>query len=156
MLMLSENKSEPQFAGPRAICFQARDTSHAININVRNPTKKVLNHSTGGEPCELKLSLGQCQAFPNSPTFTDTILSQSQATYVNWNWLSLYPISVAERELAQNSRSPHHLLTKLMPKICAEMWDLTSFTTTTFSSSSCPAEFQKDHINGKLRVQGLH
>ena len=76
MLMLSENKSEPQCAGPRAICFQARDTSHSININVRNPAKKVLNHSTEGEACELRLTLGQCHAFPNSPTFTVTILSQ--------------------------------------------------------------------------------
>ena len=65
-----------QCAGPRAICFQARDTSHSININVRNPAKKVLNHSNGGEACELRLTLGQCHAFPNSPTFTVAILSQ--------------------------------------------------------------------------------
>ena len=46
------------------LCFQARDTSHSINIDVRNSAKKFLIHSNEGEACKSRLSLGQCQTIP--------------------------------------------------------------------------------------------
>ena len=51
--------SYTQCAGPRAICFQARNTSHFIDLNVRNSAQKVLYHSTEGGTYNLVILLGQ-------------------------------------------------------------------------------------------------
>ena len=53
-------------ARPSTNCFQARDTSHSINVNTR--AKKVSNHSTGGEVSKSRISLGQCHTVLDSPS----------------------------------------------------------------------------------------
>ena len=45
---------------PDKVCFQARITSHLINLNVRNSAKNVLNHSNGGGTDKLGQMLSQC------------------------------------------------------------------------------------------------
>ena len=91
--------------------------------------KKVLNHSKRGEAHKIGLN------FISRLTFiatNDEVLTLTGPD-------SPHPISVAEmgrkEHLAQNSQPPRHLLTQIMPKMSAEMRDLTSFTITDYKAS---------------------
>jgi len=112
--------SRSHVSRPSHVCFQARNTIHSINMNIRNWEKKVWIHSNGGEAHKSSYLLANA-------------VSASHLTFIPTNQEPLS--STGKWHLARNSLPPRHLLTKIISKILLKMRDLTTFAVTTSSSS---------------------
>ena len=53
MLHANKGTSSTQVSRAVHVCFRARDTSHSINLNVRNSAKKVSNQFNEGGTYKL-------------------------------------------------------------------------------------------------------
>ena len=112
--------SRSHVSRPSHVCFQARNTIHSINMNIRNWEKRF-----EFIPTEERLT--------NPVIFWPMLYSASHLTFIPTNQEPLS--STGKWHLARNSLPPRHLLTKIISKILLKMRDLTTFAVTTFPSS---------------------